>query len=663
MVGGNSLKGLNEEQRQAVEHGAGASLVLAGAGSGKTRVLITRIAHLVHQRRALPEEIVAITFTNKAAREMKDRLRPLLGKRAKDVTLSTFHSLGMRILRDYTQELGYGAEPQLLGEQERISLLMNIARRRWPKNVAYKIQDLSMLLAELKEKGIPPQDCPSDTPFGNHLPRIYKEYETVKKKAHQIDFEDLIRLPIELLKNNAEARTRFHTKWHYFLVDEFQDTNYPQLELLQVLVNEKHNVFVVGDDDQSIYGWRGAELQNLLSFESYFDNVKVMKLQKNYRSTQTIIDASNAVVHKNSLRRQKTVVSTQGKGEPIHHEVLDDFKDEMDWMIGEIKRYKKEGGLQWSDMAILVRTNIMVREVMQHLIAFGVPFTVRGANSLLDFPEVQGVFAYAKVLDNPNDELAWMRLLKFPDRGWPKNILEKMERGNESTLESLLDYLNMRGDSWSEDARKLVYTIQQKREELHHKSFYICFISLLQELKILEALEGQERKKQNVEEVLELFREECEDNPQTSLSNILNTLAYDNQLSTNDDKPTVKLMTIHASKGLEWDTVFLPCLDDDHFPAKKSETHEGIEEERRLFYVALTRAKRKLHLSWPATKIRYHQSLDVNPSCFVREIPEEYMDSPIGEKREKERKVFLGDIFADFQSKFGQEKEHDSYDF
>ena len=654
---------LNEEQASAALAPVGPVLVLAGAGSGKTRVLVTRLVHLLATASAGdPKAIVALTFSNRAAREMEARLKAYAGQSTEGVSISTFHSLGLKIVREYAVALGLARDPGILDVHSRLSLLVTHAARHGARNKKFDPLELSSLLSKLQEKGHTPEDCPVDTEYGSRLQRIYKSYEKSKREANQVDFEDLIRLPIRLMQARPDIHTILCKRWRHFLVDEFQDTNGAQMELLRLLAGKdakagKASVFVVGDDDQSIYGWRGAEMRNLLDFETHFSGALVVKLQRNYRSTGTIIGASNAVIHKNTLRRPKEVFTAMGMGEPLYHHVADDEKGEMDWLVDRIKNFNRSESLDWRLMAVLVRTNIQLREIMDEFIVTAIPFSVKGANNLLERPEVQTVLAYAKLMANPQDELSLAKVLQFPKRGIPKDVLDSMPRSEAPVLVCLRAYCVSLGRAWTVAALELIDAVEARSQEARAGSFFSPFSALLTFAGVVEAFEAGSRKRERVDEFLLLFRNHEKKNPQARLAEVLSSLALDTTSDEDvEEKPGVRLMTVHAAKGLEFHTVFLPQLDADTFPSKPNQTDKGIEEERRLFYVAMTRAKQRLFLSWPATKVHYKVIRDVIPSRFIFEIPVEHWDGPLGKKNQEDKREFLDTFFAALRVDFSDEQ-------
>ena len=654
------MAGLNPEQKAAATAPPGAVLVLAGAGSGKTRVLVTRIVHLLAGG-ATPSQLVALTFSNRAAREMYARLKAYAGKAASDVSVGTFHSLGFRLVREYAEPLGLAPDPGILDHHSRLSLLMAQAARHGAKNQKFDLMDFAAAFSRVKEKGHTPEDCPVDTEYGTRLPRIFKGYEKAKRALNMVDFEDLIRMPIHLLRESEAARRALADSWRHFLVDEFQDTNQAQLDLLRLLAGTSGLVFVVGDDDQSIYAWRGAEMRNLLDFETHFRGAAVVKLQQNYRSTGNIIGASNAVIHRNTLRRSKEVFTVRDSGDPLFHHVAEDEKGEVDWLVAKVKELKAAEGLDFRDMALLVRTNIHLREWMDTFIVNGIPFAVKGVGNLLEFPEVQAVLAYAKLIANPADELSLTKVLAFPKRGFPKELLDQAPRSETApVLFTLRDYCASLGHPWSAAATELIDQVKAAAEATRSGSFHAALKGLLEAAGVLAAFEEGGRKRGRVTEFLALFEKEeasrAGEPGGADLRSMLGNLALDTQIDDDpEEKAGVRLMTVHASKGLEFHTVFLPTLDDDVFPSKPNHTDTGIEEERRLFYVALTRAKKRLFLSWPATKLYYRVVRDVVPSRFLQEIPEAHWDGPLGKKDKEDKKEFLDNFFASLKATFTED--------
>ncbi len=651
------LDELNPEQAAAAVAPPGPVLVLAGAGSGKTRVLVTRIVHLIASTSCSPENVVALTFSNRAAREMQARLKSYAGRAADGVSISTFHSLGLKLVRGYAEALGLKKDPGILDMHSRLSLVVGQAAKHGARNKKFDPMDLANVLSLLKDKGHTPLDCPDDTEYGTRLARIFKGYEKSKHDANLVDFEDLIRMPIRLLRDNPDIRAKVQEHWKHFLVDEFQDTNGGQLEFLRLLVGKGGSVFVVGDDDQSIYGWRGAEMRNLLDFETHFPGAILAKLQRNYRSSGNIITASNAVIHKNTLRRSKEVFTSRDAGEPLYHHVADDEKGEMDWLVAKVKELNAVEGLDWREMALLVRTNIQLREYMDQFIVTGVPFMVKGANNLLERTEVQLVLAYAKLMANPQDELSLAKVLRFPKRNFPKDLLDTVPRGEDiPILACIRSHCEMLGQAWTRDLLELLDKVEACAAAVGDGAFYVPLSDLLAYAKVVEAFEVGSHKRNRVEEFLRLFQREEIRNPEARLAEVLNALALDTQSDDDpDEKPGLRLMTVHAAKGLEFHTVFMPQLDDDAFPAKPNHTDTGIEEERRLFYVAMTRAKKRLFLSWPATKVHYRVTKDVMASRFIFEIPEDRWDGPLGKKDKEEKKEFLDNFFASLRSSFADD--------
>ncbi len=645
---------LNSAQRDAVAAPEGPVLVLAAAGSGKTRVLIARILHHAAEHGIDPGRICALTFSTKAAREMDTRLAHT-AKGLEDVFLGTFHALGLRIVKRFHKELGFVDPPKVLDTHGRIALLMGQAGDGFARNQKFDPFELADTVSRFKDRGMLPEECPDDTPFGSRLGRIWKGYEKQKHKACAVDFEDLLQMPLKLFRVGGEPLEACRREWTHWLVDEFQDTSQSQLEILRLLAGPDSRVFVVGDDDQSIYGWRGADMQNVLLFESHFRQANLFKLEQNYRSTGHIITASNAVVEKNTQRRAKRVFTDRDAGEPLNHFVADDEKGEQDWLVERLKHIRDQEGLDLRKVALLTRTNQQLREWMELCLANGIPYAVRGADSLLDFPEVEAVLAYAKIMADADDELALARVLTFPKRGVPKGLLQQVTRHEDSTLlAGLKQLLDTRGDAWCPPTLELIASIQTAALEQKPGAFVAPLRELITRAGLLAAFEEGGRKRERIEEFLRLFAQREKRHPTASLLDHISALALETQIEDNEDRqPGVRLLTVHAAKGLEWDTVFVPTLDDDVFPSKPNHTDTGIAEERRLFYVALTRARRRLYLSWPKTKVHYRVVREVVPCRFLFDIPEACWDGPLGQKQEQEKQAFLADFFSSVANLFG----------
>jgi DNA helicase II / ATP-dependent DNA helicase PcrA len=654
------LRGLNGPQREAVISPEGPVLVLAAAGSGKTRVLIARILYHAAFHGVDPGRICALTFSTKAAREMEVRLHSEGGKGLGDVFLGTFHALGLRIVRRFHREVGFAAPPKVLDTHGRLALLMGQVGDALARNQKFDPFELADTVSRLKDRGLNPEECPEDTPFGPRLVRIWKGYEKQKHKAGAVDFEDLLQLPLRLLREGGEPLAFCRREMTHLLVDEFQDTSTSQLEIVRLLAGPDSRAFVVGDDDQSIYGWRGADMQNVLLFESHFPNAALLKLEQNYRSTGHIIAAANAVVEKNVLRRAKTVFTDKDLGEPLNHYVADDEKSEQDFIVERLKHLRDQEGLDLRKVALLTRTNQQLREWMDLFIVHGIPYAVKGVDNLLDFPEVETVLAYAKAMVDPNDELALSRVLAHPKRGIPKDALRKIPRSDDEHGPSLQDglkaYCESQGPAWSDAAMATLAALSRARSAQAPGDFVAPLRALLDEIQVLSAFEEGGRKRERIEEFLRLFTAREKRHAEDALTDHLGALALETQFEDDEEyRPGVRLMTVHAAKGLEWDTVFLPTLDDDVFPSKPNHTDTGIAEERRLFYVALTRARRRLYLSWPKTKVHYRVIKDVVPSRFLYDIPEACWDGPLGQKQQEDKQAFLTDFFANISNLFGDE--------
>jgi len=652
------LAGLNVAQREAVTAPEKPVLVLAAAGSGKTRVLIARILFHAAYHQVHPERICALTFSTKAAREMAVRLANQGGKGLDAAFIGTFHALGLRILKRFHREAGLAEPPKVLDTHGRIALLMGQVGDSLARNQKFDPFELADTISRLKDAGVLPEDCPEDTPFGPRLGRIWKGYEKQKVKVSAVDFEDLLQCPLRLLRQGGEPLAFCRSQWTHLLVDEFQDTSQSQMEVLRLLAGDAPRAFVVGDDDQSIYGWRGADMQNVMLFESHFPAATLLKLEQNYRSTGNIIAAANGVVEKNVLRRPKRVFTDRDAGPPLQHFVADDEKSEQDWVVERIKEIRDREGQDLRQVALLARTNQQLREWMDLCLVHGIPYAVKGVDNLLDYPEVEAVLAYAKLMADPDDELAMARVFSFPKRGFGKDILPRVPRREGRTLlDSVRAYCETLGKEWCAEAISLLDAIGKAASAQAPGAFVEPLLAMLDETGVMAAFSEKSRKKERVQEFLRLFASREKRHPQAGLIDHLSGLALETQIEEDEErKPGLRLLTVHAAKGLEWDTVFLPTLDDDVFPSKPNHTDLGIAEERRLFYVALTRARRRLFLSWPKTKVHYRVVRDVVPCRFLHDIPEECWDGPLGQKQAEDKQNFLTAFFANITKVFAPEE-------
>ncbi|RMG62961.1 MAG: hypothetical protein D6715_11775 [Calditrichaeota bacterium] len=640
----NLLAQLNPPQREAVTYLDGPLLVLAGAGSGKTRVLTYKIAYLIARAVVRPEEILALTFTNKAANEMKHRVEQLLGMDVRGLWIGTFHSICARILRREIHHLGfqrnftiYDAGDQL-AQIERIMQFLNLNRDLVkPRQVQYVISQCKnkMMDALAYEK--------TATDFvSQQIAKIYLEYETALRRNNALDFDDLLIKPLQLFSERKDLLARYQERFKYVLVDEYQDTNKAQYHLVRLLSQPDRVICVVGDEDQSIYTWRGADITNILSFEKDFPDCRVIRLEQNYRSTQTILDAANEVVARNTQRLGKTLWSENGQGDPIEVIATASEIDEARQVVGIIAK-ERARGIGYNEMAILYRTNAQSRALEDQLRRTGIPYTIVGGTKFYERKEIKDLLAYLRVLVNPTDSLALRRIINVPARGI-----------GEVSLQHLQDYADREGISLYQalaQAGRIEQLTPRAQNKMHH------FISLLEEIRRevdqVNALEIASRvveqfglramyenspdpqdqaRVENINELLNSMAQFVDERPDPvdqTLAAFLEEVSLVTDIDNWDpDSPVVTLMTLHSAKGLEFPVVMITGLEDGLFPLSRSleENEEKLEEERRLFYVGMTRAKQRLYLLWAKSRRRFwgddfaSQFQNV-PSRFLREIP------------------------------------------
>ena len=632
---------LNPEQLRAVESLQGPLLILAGAGSGKTRVITCRIARLL-ARGAAQSSILAVTFTNKAAREMSHRVRELAGRKLPRLTVSTFHAFGVRVLREDGAALGYRANFSIYDESDRGTLLKEAARELgFGRDL--DLYAVAVLFSRLKSHLA---DWQEET---ERFRPLFKDYQTRLRLHNAVDFDDLIRLPIELFEGHPEVLARYRERFRHFLVDEFQDTSLQQYRLIRLLAQESRNLCVVGDDDQSIYSWRGANFENLQLFEQDFPGYLEIKLEQNYRSTARILAAANGLIRNNAARKPKTLWSSLGGGEPVTVVQPQDESREGEYIAGRIRAAALKERVPLSQFGVLVRTNSLTRALEEAFVRENLPYAVSGGMSFFQRAEVKDLLAYLRVIANPDDEVSLVRILNTPRRGIGRRTLEaavETARARSCSLFSALSALLAAADSpLAEKAREPIAEFLELLEEFRERfrktkrQMAAAFRDLVTRIDYWGHLVLDNPKAAvarwklaNVESLVDSLAayEQDPDNLDPSLYHYLNrvTLMSQEDSQDQDGQQKVQLMTIHAAKGLEFDTVFVAAVEKDLIPHARAveEGEANYEEERRLFYVALTRARRRLTLSACRARRRRGELKDAEPSPFLEEIPRELLD-------------------------------------
>ena len=631
----NYLDKLNPEQRAAVEQTQGPLLVLAGAGSGKTRVLTCRIAHLIDS--GVPAwKILAITFTNKAAREMVERVDALSGESGKDAWVSTFHSCCARILRRDIEKLGYKREFAIYDEDDRMTVIKGVAKSLELNDKEFPPKAIKAAISDAKNRMLTPREWLKDAGdnFRNRkLCEAYEKYEIALRGNNALDFDDLLIKTLELLSEHPPVLQYYQDKFDYVLVDEYQDTNIAQYQFVRLMAGGKRNLCVVGDDDQSIYGWRGADIRNILEFEKDFPDCRVIKLEQNYRSTANILDAANQVIAHNAGRKEKALWTQCDPGDKVGLYHAMDERDEAAFTALMSKKLISQG-IRPGEIAVLYRTNAQSRVIEEAFVRAGVPNRIYGGQRFYDRKEVKDLIAYMRALVNPDDDVSVRRIINEPKRGIGDSTVEALALyAGENDLSLMAAVLDSEGAGLSSRAQRLVGGFADLMVELTEAMYSMSiteFTSALIEktgyVKALEESKTEENQTriENIRELEGAVSEFAKLNPEGTLTDFLENVALITDVDNlNETSGAVTLMTLHSAKGLEFDAVFLVGMEEGVFPLSRALFDEtALEEERRLAYVGITRAKKKLYLSHAHTRMLYNARSANQLSRFVSEIPQ-----------------------------------------
>ncbi len=643
------LSGLNPQQREAAATIEGPVLILAGAGTGKTRTLTHRVAYMV-TRGIAPDQILAVTFTNKAAREMQQRAAKLLPKRPANEdgrparpTICTFHSLCVRILRRHIEKLGYKRNFVIYNESEQLGVVKKILAAICGREVKADPRELHGLLSRLKNAG------PGGKVLGNEeslamAETLRRRYDTALRACNAVDFDDLLVLTLRLFEEHPDALEQCRARYRYVMVDEYQDTNAAQFELMRALAAEHRNVCVVGDDDQSIYGWRGAEVANLLNLEEHFPGVKVIKLEQNYRSTNTILEAANAVIRNNPRRREKRLWSAHGAGDPVRLQAFDDEDDEARTVVEEIEYARLGRKIPWRDHAILFRTNQQARPLETALRAAGVRYHLIGGQSFFDRREIRDFLAYLKTFINPHDDASLLRIANVPARGLSDVTMERLLAASQEHRCSVWSAMKNEAvrDDFSPRPRKAIEAfmvfVNTTRAPLREDTLvlrqwaadFVDAIDYAAELRKGEKdPEAAANRLRNLKDLIHTMDDLGDLPPAERLDRFLEDLTLDAERENEKEEAgdAVTLITTHSCKGLEFPHVFLVGCEEGLLPHTRAMEEGTLDEERRLFYVALTRAMRTLTLTHCLSRRKYGSRVPCHPSSFLRELPEELVES------------------------------------
>jgi DNA helicase-2/ATP-dependent DNA helicase PcrA len=627
------LENLNPEQLKPVEDTEGPVLVLAGAGSGKTRVLTTRIAYLIEEKGVSPFNILAITFTNKAAKEMAERIQGLTD--AYGMWISTIHSMCTRILRKDAERLGFNDKFSIYSESERSTVLKKSFKEcdyddeKLFKNCKWHVSNAKMLGLEPEAYTVYQSRHGENTKDLDVVENVYRRYQTHLRENNAMDFDDLLMLTHRLLKENEDVRAYYAGKFQYILVDEFQDTNSVQFEIIRMLASVHNNLFAVGDDDQSIYGWRGADINNILSFERNFPGAKVYKLEQNYRSTKTILSLANTVIHNNRNRKDKTLWTENGEGaKPVVFEAEEESEEAL-FTAATISKMVKAGE-KFSSFAVLMRINALTRAYEQEFAKYSIPYKVFGGFKFFERKEIKDLLAYLRIINNPFDSEAVVRIINFPKRGIGDKTIEVLENyasENDLTVYDALLDLDSLGLNSGVKAKLKAFASLLKNLVLRGQELTIDLLvkEVIEKTQMREAYADNSdesiTKRANIDEFQNSVDEFVRLNPNANLEDYLNQVALSSDVDEMDDTNYVTLATVHAVKGLEFPCVFLCGLEEGRFPVSSAENDEDdMEEERRLMYVAITRAREKIYFTRSKSRYLYGKREPAARSCFLKEL-------------------------------------------
>ena len=635
------LTGLNKEQQQAVQHTEGPLLILAGAGSGKTKVLTVRIAHLLGQG-INPYEILAITFTNKAAKEMKSRVEGLVGDVANRIWLSTFHSFCAKFLRfELDNFLGYNSNFTIYDTSDSQAVIKAALKALNLDDKYYPVGAMIGAISDAKNKLLFASDFRKQARdfYQQKVADVYEYYERELRKNNALDFDDLLLVAVKLLQSNEAVLDKYSKRFRYVMIDEYQDTNHAQYLLAKLLASHWKNIAVVGDADQSIYAWRGADIQNILDFEKDYPNCTSIKLEQNYRSTKIILDAANAVIENNEGRPKKNLWTDKTEGAKIQHFTAQSEHEEAAFIGDTIAKKHDIHGVPYGDMAILYRTNAQSRVLEEALIKRALPYTMVGGTKFYDRKEIKDVLAYLRVLYNPFDDLSLLRIINVPKRSIGATTVAKLQdyaRANGTSLFMTLTQLHLVDTIKGKTKEKLeefgilIFTLVAEMED---KTVLDILESILDRTGYLAQLEEStdpqdQARAENIGELLSVAKDFQDTNPNGTVEDFLEQVALVNDVdSFEQEESKVTLMTLHAAKGLEFPIVFLGGLEEGLFPHSRTLMNpEEIEEERRLAYVGITRAEKELYISNATTRTVFGRTSSYLPSRFIDEIPEELVD-------------------------------------
>jgi len=663
-----NLNLLNEDQRKAVETLNGPVQILAGAGSGKTRVITYRISNLIDNG-IYPGEILALTFTNKAAKEMKIRLSEILSCDVNSMWIGTFHSMCLRILRRDIEKIGYSSNFVIYDSYDQGTLIKECMKEANVISDTMKPSYFSSIISNAKDELITPREYEEKyaidvkTKFAS---KVYGLYQKKLKKNNAVDFDDIIVLSIKLLKENPEVLEYYQNKFKHILVDEYQDSNHAQYILINLLARKYRNLCVVGDDDQSIYGWRGADIRNILEFEKDYSDAKIIKLERNYRSTDTILDAANAVIEKNTGRKNKKLWTDKNSDVKIEIKKNYSDKDEAAYVVQEIKKLEALGKYNFNDIAVLYRTNVQSRLIEENLLKKTLPYTIYGGLKFYDRKEIKDILSYLKLISNPSDNIALKRVINVPKRGVGARSVEKLEAKANITGEAIYSaMIDLENDEFSSKIkntmRNFVILINSFRSMSEIVTISELIKKVIENTNYLKELENEgdieyQTRFENIQELMSVAQEYEKNNADKKLSDFLTEISLSTDIDNmNDIENTVTLMTIHSAKGLEFPVVFMIGMEEGVFPINRSLINESqLEEERRLCYVGMTRAEELLYVTYATERTIFGKTTNQRASRFLEDIPSKLLNGKLEASRNKEFEGFS--LYNKYKEKYRLEK-------
>lgn len=661
-----NLDYLNDRQKEAVLAGDGPLLILAGAGSGKTSVLTTKVAYLIKEKGIDPKNIVAITFTNKAAKEMKERIIKLVGSIGYDIQISTFHSFGLRIIKENYIKLGYGKNFTIIDSDDSLTVIKKILKDMNIDTTRCNPKFIKNQISSAKNEMVTPEKYQSlvNDEISDITYKVYKKYQETLLRNNSLDFDDLLIKPTQLFSKHPDVCEQYQELFKYIFIDEYQDTNEAQYLLSKMISAKYKNICVVGDDSQSIYSWRGANFRNILNFEKDYKDAKVILLEQNYRSTKTILNAANSVIKNNVQKKDKNLWTENEIGEKIKYVRALDEKDEASFVTREIKNLKEQG-ISLDDIAVLYRTNAQSRTIEEGFLNSNIPYRIVGAYAFYSRKEIKDLLAYLKLIYNIKDDVSLMRVINYPKRGIGAKTIDNLRMDAVLNNSSMFDVI--------QKGKELEFKnlILQMKEESESLSLTETIDMVLEKSGIKNELEQEHTleadiRLENLEEFKSITKTFEEESGIASLEDFLNevSLVSDVNDQKNDDAPKVTLMTTHAVKGLEFKYVFVIGMEENIFPhVNCAEEQEGLEEERRLCYVAITRAKKKLYLINALKRMLFGKTSVNMPSRFISEIDKDLIDMP------EKKSVLVNQVRIDKSKMFNDDNElragdnvvHDTY--